>query len=85
MGMRVRLKASFNISGFGPESTVILKAMKKYGMIVADNGSAWFFQGAPAPQGSAWDDNDLDGLKTLTGDDFEVVQMGTVVANYAYK
>jgi len=80
MGMRVRLKSSFPISGFGPQATIILRAMKKYGMIVADNGSNWYFQGAPSKAGD-WDDNDLDGLKNITGDSFEVVQMGTVTTN----
>jgi len=77
MGMRVRLKSSFPISGFGPQATIILRAMKKYGMIVADNGSNWYFQGSPGN----WDDNDLNGLKNITGDSFEVVQMGTVTTN----
>ena len=56
MGMRVRLKASFNISGFSPAMQVILRAMKKYGMIVADNGSNWYFSGAPDPR---WNDDEL--------------------------
>lgn len=72
MGMRVRLKASFDISSFGPQTQVILRALKKYGMIVADNGSNWFISGAPD---SRWDDNDLNGLKTIAGSNFEVVQM----------
>jgi hypothetical protein len=72
MGMRVRLKASVNISGFSAANQVILTAMKKYGMILADNGSNFFFQGAPDTR---WDDNDLNNLKTIPGSDFEVVQM----------
>lgn len=72
MGMRVRLKASFDISKFSPTNQVILTAMKKYGMILADNGSNFFFQGAPDPR---WDDNDLGNLKSVTSDNFEVVQM----------
>ncbi|MGO8671130.1 MAG: hypothetical protein ACLQVD_07180 [Capsulimonadaceae bacterium] len=75
MGMRVRLKASFDISSFPADDQVILTAMKTYGMILADNGSSWFFQGAYNPN---WNDNDLDELKTLTGSDFEVVTMGTI-------
>ncbi|HSS22695.1 MAG TPA: hypothetical protein VLL54_21665 [Pyrinomonadaceae bacterium] len=76
MGMRVRLKASFNISGFSPRMQVILQAMKKYGMIVADNGSNWYFSGAPDPR---WDDDELSTLKSIKGSNFEVVQMGTIV------
>ncbi|HEY6247167.1 MAG TPA: hypothetical protein VIX17_24670 [Pyrinomonadaceae bacterium] len=76
MGMKVRLKASFDISGFTPAMQVILRAMKKYGMILADNGSNWYFSGAPDMR---WDDDELNQLKTLKGADFEVVKMGTIV------
>jgi hypothetical protein len=76
MGMKVRLKASFDISGFTPAMQVILRAMKKYGMILADNGSNWYFSGAPDMR---WDDDELNQLKTLKGSDFEVVKMGTIV------
>jgi hypothetical protein len=75
MGMRVRLKASFDISHFSPAMQVILRAMKTYGMIVADNGSNWYFSGAPDPR---WSDDELSTLKSLKGSDFEVVQMGTI-------
>jgi Putative Ig domain len=74
MGMRLRLKASFDISGFSAANQVILTAMKNYGMIVADNGSNMFFQGAPDAR---WDDNDLDALKAIDASNFDVVQMGT--------
>jgi hypothetical protein len=70
MGLRVRLKASVDISHFGPQARVILTALKEYGMILADNGSPWFISGAPDP---AWDDDDLHGLQQLNGSDFEVV------------
>jgi hypothetical protein len=76
MGMRVRLKASFNISGFPPEIQVILRALKKYGMIVADNGSNWYISGAPDPR---WSDDNLHTLGSIKGSNFEVVQMGTIV------
>ena len=76
MGMRVRLKASFDISGFSPRMQVILRAMKKYGMIVADNGSNWYISGAPDPR---WNDDELSTLKTIKGSNFEVVQMGSVI------
>ncbi len=72
MGMRVRLKASFDISGFSPTNQVILTAMKKYGMILADNGSDFFFQGTPDAR---WNDDDLSNLKNVASDNFEVVQM----------
>jgi hypothetical protein len=76
MGMRVRLKAGFDISGF-PESTrVILNALKKYGMIVADNGGDWFLSGSPD---SRWKDDDLNTLKQVHGGGFEVVRMGEIV------
>jgi hypothetical protein len=76
MGMRVRLKASFNISTFSPRIQVILIALKKYGMFLADNGSNWYISGAPDPR---WSDNELNALKTIAGSNFEVVQMGTIV------
>ena len=74
MGMRLRLKASFDISSFSAANQAILTAMKNYGMIVADNGSNMFFQGAPDAR---WDDNDLDALKAIDASNFDVVQMGT--------
>ncbi len=75
MGMKLRLKASFNISGFSPANQVILKAFKKYGIIMADNGSSMYIGGAPD---SRWDNNDLHNLGGVTASDFEVVQMSTV-------
>jgi hypothetical protein len=76
MGMRVRLKASFDTSKFAPQAKVILTAMKKYGMIVADNGSNWFFSGAPDRR---WNDDVLSTLKSVKGSNFEVVKMGQVI------
>jgi hypothetical protein len=70
MGLRVRLKASFEIDGFSPRMQVILRAMRDYGMILADNGSPWFFSGASDIR---WDDDELNELKDLRGSDFEVV------------
>jgi hypothetical protein len=75
MGMRVRLKASFDVSGFGPEARVILQALKTYGMILADNGGDWFVSGAPDPR---WDDDDLYSLKQVKVSEFEVVELGPV-------
>ncbi|HYJ79082.1 MAG TPA: hypothetical protein VEW03_05760 [Longimicrobiaceae bacterium] len=76
MGMRVRLKAGFDVSGFPPAVQVILNAMKKHGMLLADNGSAWYVSGAPDPR---WSDDELATLRSVRGRDFEVVQMGAVV------
>lgn len=76
MGMRVRLKASFDIAKFSPAMQVILRALKKYGMFLADNGSDWYLSGAPD---SRWNDDDLRTLRSLKGSDFEVVRMGTIV------
>jgi hypothetical protein len=70
MGTRVRLKASFDISSFPPVAQVILKALKKYGMMLADNGSNWFISGAID---SRWDDAALNTLKSVQGSNFEVV------------
>jgi hypothetical protein len=78
MGMRVRLKAGFDLSGYPASARVILLALKKYGMIVADNGSNWYISGAPDPR---WNDTELNSLKNLTGDEFEVVKMGPVVTD----
>jgi hypothetical protein len=75
MGMRLRLKASFNISGFSATNRAILTALNQYGMILADNGSAIYLTGAPD---SRWNNDDLGALKTLTAADFEVVNMGTI-------
>ena len=79
MGMRIRLKASFDISGFSKSNQVILTAMKKYGMILADNGSYFYFQGVPDPR---WDDNDLVNLDTVGSENFEVVQMTPTYPGY---
>ena len=72
MGMRVRLKTSFDISKYEPPIQVILRALKKYGMFVADNGGGWFLSGAPDPR---WSNDQLGMLKTVKGSDFEVVRM----------
>lgn len=76
MGMRVRLKASFDISKYSAANQVILRALKKYGMFVADNGPGWFLSGAPDPR---WSNDDLGMLKTIKGSNFEVVRMGKIV------
>jgi hypothetical protein len=76
MGMRVRLRAGYDVSGFPPEVRVILNALKRYGMLLADNGSAWYVSGAPDPR---WSDDRLSALARVPGSAFEVVEMGTVV------
>jgi hypothetical protein len=75
MGQRFRLKASFDISGFPKQSRIVLKALKKYGGIVADNGSAWFVTGAP---NKGWNNDDLHSLGRLTGRDFEAVDTSSL-------
>ena len=71
MGLRVRLRASFDISGFSKETQVILRALKKYGMILSDNGGAWFITGAPNP---AWDPMRMtEEMRKVAGSEFEVV------------
>ena len=72
MGMRMRLKASFNVSTYSGANQVILNALKKYGMIMADNGSNMYLSGAPDDR---WDNNDLHLLGQVQASDFEVLQM----------
>ena len=75
MGLRLRMKAGYDISGLHGQARVIAEAFKKYGMILADNGSDWYFTGAADPR---WDDEDLNQLKGIPGSAFEVVQTGTI-------
>jgi len=70
MGLRVRLKASVDISKYGKQSRVVLQALKTYGMILADNGSNWYISGASDRR---YNDDDLHGLGKIKGSDFEVV------------
>lgn len=76
MGLRVRMKADFDISRYTGQSRVILEGLKKYGMIVADNGSNWYITGAADTR---WDDEDLNQLKTVPGSAFEAVDTGSIV------
>jgi hypothetical protein len=76
MGMRVRLKAGVDISGFPAEVQVILSAMKTYGMLLADNGGGFFVSGAPDPR---WNDENINSMKQIRGSDFEVVRMDGLV------
>jgi hypothetical protein len=76
MGMRVRLKSSFDISSYPPSAQVVMRALRKYGMIVADHGSDWYISGTADAR---WNDGEMNTLKQLRGSDFEVVKMGTIV------
>jgi len=76
MGLRIRLKASYDISGFTGNSLVILTAFKKYGLILADNGSDFYFTGST---NTSWNDNDLNQLKNVPASAFEVVNTGPVI------
>ena len=73
MGLRVRLKRSFRLAGFGPQARAVLLVLKRYGMLLADNGSPWFISGAPS---RGWDNDDLHALGRVRGSDFEVVDTG---------
>jgi len=73
MGVRMRLKANVDISGFPASAKAVATALKKYGMFLADNGSSWYISGAPNP---SWNDNEIDALKTLHGSDFEAIETG---------
>jgi hypothetical protein len=70
MGLRVRLKASFDVSGYPRQARIVLVALKRYGMLVADNGSSWYISGAPDPH---WSNDQLHTLGRVKGSDFEVV------------
>ncbi len=78
MGARFRLKSSYNISGFDPNLQVILRAMKIYGIILADNGSPWYISGAPD---KSWDNEMLHDLDILTGNDFEAVNASMLMVD----
>lgn len=75
MGARLRLKSSVNIASFPKQSRVVLTALRRYGMILADNGSPWYVSGAPD---SRWDNDDLHSLGDLRGSDFEVVDTSSL-------
>jgi hypothetical protein len=73
MGARFRMKASFDVSQVTGQSRIILEGLKRYGMIVADNGSNWFITGSTDPR---WNVEDLDQLKRIPGSAFEAVETG---------
>jgi hypothetical protein len=76
MGLRLRLKAGYSLAGFSGESLVILEALKRYGLIVADNGSPWYITGAPNP---GWNDENLEQIKRVPGSEFEAVESGPIL------
>jgi hypothetical protein len=75
MGLRVRLKASVNVASFPRQARIVLRALQRYGMILADNGSPWYISGAPSRR---WSNDDLHSLGRLTGADFEVVDTSSL-------
>jgi hypothetical protein len=76
MGLRLRLKAGYSLAGYHGETLVVLRALKRYGLIVADNGSSWYITGAPDPR---WNDEDLEQIKRVPGSAFEAVRTGPVL------
>jgi hypothetical protein len=78
MGIRVRLKRDFDISGFSTTNRVILQALKTYGMILSDNGSNWYISGVPD---SRWNNDDLRALRNVVGSNFEVVDTSPLMVN----
>lgn len=78
MGQRFRLKAGFDISPFPAEVQVILRALKKYGMMLADNGSAWYISGAPDAR---WNNTNLNTIKTVPGSAFEAVDVSSLMVD----
>jgi hypothetical protein len=76
MGLRLRLEASFSLAGYHGQALVVLRALKRYGLIVADNGSSWYITGAPDPR---WNDEDLNQLKTVPGSAFQAVRTGPIL------
>jgi hypothetical protein len=75
MGLRLRLKAGYSLVGFSGQALVILQALKRYGLIVADNGSPWYITGAPSAK---WDEASLEQVKRVPGAAFEAVQSGAI-------
>lgn len=75
MGERLRLKRSVGLSGFPRQARIVLKALQRYGMLVADNGASWFVSGAPSP---GWDNDALRALGRIRGSDFEVIDTSSL-------
>ena len=77
MGLRLRLRADFDLAGYRGQVLVVLTALKRYGMLLADNGSNWYISGATDP---GWDDADLNQLKQVPGSAFEAVDTGPLIS-----
>jgi hypothetical protein len=75
MGLRLRLKAGVNISGLPYQARIVAEALKRYGLILADNGSPWYISGAPDRR---WNDSALHELDQLSGRDFQVVNTSSL-------
>ena len=75
MGLRLRLRRDVSIAGLPYQARVVAAALKRYGLIIADNGSAWYISGAPNPR---WSDDGLHALDRLSGRDFEAVDTGSL-------
>jgi hypothetical protein len=78
MGTRLRLRADFDITPFSPVNRIILKGLKKYGLMIADNGFSWFFDGVPDPR---WNNTELRQLLDVSASDFEVVDVSSLMIN----
>jgi hypothetical protein len=76
MGLRLRLKAGYSLAGFTGQALVILEALKRYGLIVADNGSPWYITGAPSP---SWNEASLEQIKQVPGSAFEALETGPII------
>jgi hypothetical protein len=76
MGLRLRLKASYSTAGFPRQARIVLEALKRYGMLVADNGSDWYVSGAPDRR---WSNDQLHTLHRVPGSAFEVVKTGAAL------
>jgi hypothetical protein len=75
MGLRVRLKRGTDLSALKPQARIVARALQRYGALLADNGSPWYFSGAPDRR---WDNDDLHTLGQLRGSDFEVVDTASL-------
>jgi hypothetical protein len=76
MGLRLRMRADYDCSSYSSEVKVLCRGLKRFGMIVADNGSNWYVSGAPDPR---WSDDNLNDFKTIPGSAFEAVETGPIV------
>jgi hypothetical protein len=82
MGLRLRLKRSFNLSGYHGQALIVLNALKTFGLIVADEGGSWDIAGATNP---GWNDKDLHQLESVPGSAFEAVSSGPIVRGGAHR